>query len=40
MAGLVAKSNIDSLTNAELQNALQVAIFTNGVNDDEIVKAI
>ncbi len=36
IAGLVAKIKIDSMTAAEMDNALQVATFTVGVNDDEM----
>ncbi len=40
LSGLVAKCNIDSMEKAEIENALQVAGFTNGVGDIEIVKTI
>ena len=40
IAGLVAKIKIDSMTTTEMENALQVATFTVGVNDDEMVKMI
>ncbi len=37
---LVAGCNIDSLEKAEIENAIQVAGFTNGVGDLEKVKMI
>ena len=36
---LVAKCNIDTLEKGDIENALQVASFTNGVEDVEIVKS-
>ena len=40
LSGLVAKCNIEALEKTEIENALQVAGFTNGIDDMEMVKLI
>ncbi len=40
LSGLVAKCNIETLEKTEIENALQVAGFTNGIDDMEKVKLI
>ena len=40
LSGLVAKCKLETMQTAEIENTLQVAGFTNGVGDTEMVKSI
>ncbi len=40
LSGMVAKCKLETMQSAEIENALQVAGFTNGVGDTEMVKSI
>ena len=40
LSGLVAKGNIETLEKTEIENAFQVAGFTNGIDNLEMVKLV